>query len=70
MQLTKYSRFPEENVHNGDVLFIGVVVHIVLTTKMVRSEAWFKSRMTLAREDMSSLSPMEFGYFDLIGPNV
>ena len=37
--------------------------------RLIRSYLWFKSK-TLAREDMSSLSPMEFGYLFLIGPDI
>ena len=33
LQLTKHRRFSKEDVHDGDVLFIGIVVHIVLITK-------------------------------------
>ena len=39
LQLTKYSRLPKEDVHNGDVLFIGVVVHVVLMS-LIGSEMY------------------------------
>ena len=33
LQLTIYGRFPKKNVHNCDVLFVGIVVHLVLIKK-------------------------------------
>ena len=39
LQLTKYGRFPKEDVYNGDVLFIGVVVHVVLMS-LIGSEIY------------------------------
>ena len=39
LSLTKYGRFPEEDVHNGDVLFVGVVVCLVLMS-LIGSEMY------------------------------
>ena len=39
LQLTVYSGLPEEDVHNGDVLFVGVVVLLALMT-LIGSEMY------------------------------
>ena len=67
MQLTVYSGLPEEYVHNGDVLFVGVVVHLALMSILICDVF---DQHTLVSDDMSSLSPIEFGYFGLSGPVV
>ena len=60
LQLTIHGRFPKKDVHNCDVLFVGVVVHLVLIKNSYSIDvcAWLH---TLVSEDISSLSPIEFG---------
>ena len=69
LQLTKYSWFSKEDVHNGDILLVGIVVCLVLIVEWGLVWAIF-GQHTLVSDDMSSLSPMDPGYFGLSGPVV
>ena len=59
LQLTIHCGLPKKDIHNCDVPFVGVVVHLVLIRVLVlEMGAWLN---TLVSEDISSLSPMKFG---------
>ena len=64
---TVYSWISKENVHYGNVVFIGIVVSAFLKKGLVLANVDYAT-MTLVSEVMSSLSSIDFGYFSLIGP--
>ena len=58
--LTICSRLSKEDVHNGDVALIGVVIGYLLKNI---DPSMYTMNQTLVREVMSSLSPKELGKF-------
>ena len=64
---TVYSWISKENVHYGNVVFIGIVVSAFLKKRLVLANVEFGT-MTIVSEVMISLSSIDFGNFSLIGP--
>ena len=59
----------EEEIQNSYVLLVGIVVSLTLVGGENRTWCWQICK-TLVRKDISSFSPIKFGYFSLNGPNV
>ena len=72
LQLTIYSGFSKEDIYNCYVPFVGIVVLLALIIEsfLILEVSQSIGQHTLMSDDMSSLAPMQFGYFGLSGPVV